>query len=328
MKRILMTTALVALTSTAAFAESHAASGSDMNATMQYETQEGMQINASDLMGKTVYMAREGSADNVDLTDLTEVPDTWQDVADVTDILINADGQLESIVLDAGGFLGMGETRKTVALDTLKFVADQDDENEYFVVYTGDKQMLEDTNDYDSAAMEADGYTSASTQMEQAASDDTMTSEETAENEATQTETEQSDMASNEEADVAETDMAANDEATTTEETASNDAMPLDRDAMTKASLANMTADDLEGTAIYGSENDRVGEIGDLILAEGGQIEKVIVDVGGFLGLGERHVAMNLTDIELMQTENGALTGYISMTEEEIENMQEWEEAK
>ncbi|MGR3484301.1 MAG: PRC-barrel domain-containing protein [Paracoccaceae bacterium] len=40
------------------------------------------------------------------------------------------------------------------------------------------------------------------------------------------------------------------------------------------------------------AEWDRVGEIGDMIIGVDGSLQAVILDIGGFLGLGEREVAI------------------------------------
>lgn len=280
MKRFMMTTALVALTSTPMMAT--AQTGGVLIIDPQYQTSPGMEIMVSNLMGKTVYIAGRGADPNMDLMDITDVPSTWADAADVTDIMVDANGEVRSIVLDAGGFLGLGETEKVVRLENLKFVADGDDEGEYFVLYTGSKQLLDDSEDYDSTMMEQDGYRSAMGAGEPVTDGNNMTS----------------------------TDNLIT--------------APMDRATLTKASLMNVTTAELDGTAIYGSSDERVGEIGEMVFAEGGMIDKVIVDVGGFLGLGEHHVAMNLSEIDLMQQENGTLVGYVSMTEEQLEGLEEW----
>jgi len=189
--------------------------------------------------------------------------------------MIDSDGQLGSIVLDVGGFLGMGETEKSVRVENLMFVADGDDEGEYFVVYTGSRQLLEDSDDHESTMMQQSGYQSAIDSRD-------------FDNEFAKS--------------------------------------PTARVAMSEASIAELSVDDLEGTPIYGTGDSRLGEIGEMVLAEDGRIAHVIVDVGGFLGLGERHVAMKLGDIALIEDESGTMVGYVSMTKEQIEAMDEWKQ--
>ncbi len=51
-------------------------------------------------------------------------------------------------------------------------------------------------------------------------------------------------------------------------------------------------ASKLIGATVYNDNNQRVGKIGDLIIAPDGSISVAILDVGGFLGVASRHVAI------------------------------------
>jgi sporulation protein YlmC with PRC-barrel domain len=51
-------------------------------------------------------------------------------------------------------------------------------------------------------------------------------------------------------------------------------------------------ASKLIGASVYNDNNQKVGKIGDLIIAPDGSISVAILDVGGFLGLASRHVAI------------------------------------
>jgi hypothetical protein len=51
-------------------------------------------------------------------------------------------------------------------------------------------------------------------------------------------------------------------------------------------------ASKLIGATVYNEANQRVGKIGDLIVAPDGSISVAVLDVGGFLGMASRHVAI------------------------------------
>jgi hypothetical protein len=53
-----------------------------------------------------------------------------------------------------------------------------------------------------------------------------------------------------------------------------------------------MLASDLRGTEVRGANNEDVGDINDILLGRDGRIVAVIVGVGGFLGIGEKNVAI------------------------------------
>jgi len=48
----------------------------------------------------------------------------------------------------------------------------------------------------------------------------------------------------------------------------------------------------LVGASVYGPDNSSIGEIDDVLIAQNGQIHAVVVGVGGFLGVGQKDVAL------------------------------------
>jgi sporulation protein YlmC with PRC-barrel domain len=49
---------------------------------------------------------------------------------------------------------------------------------------------------------------------------------------------------------------------------------------------------DLVGQYVYNPKDENIGKIGDLILDQNGQVSAVVIDVGGFLGIGANEVAV------------------------------------
>jgi hypothetical protein len=56
----------------------------------------------------------------------------------------------------------------------------------------------------------------------------------------------------------------------------------------------------LVGLNVYSNDDD-IGEINDLIVGQNGQIEAVVIGVGGFLGLGEHDVAVPFNQVKFME---------------------------
>jgi sporulation protein YlmC with PRC-barrel domain len=52
------------------------------------------------------------------------------------------------------------------------------------------------------------------------------------------------------------------------------------------------------GLKVYNDKNENVGSINDLLLDKSGNIKAVVLGVGGFLGVGERLVAVNFDKIK------------------------------
>lgn len=96
----------------------------------------------------------------------------------------------------------------------------------------------------------------------------------------------------------------------------------------TAVELATLTMDDLDGAPLYGADNERIGEVSQGVLADDGlRISGVVLEVGGFLGLGEHEVLLELENVQFVRSDMGGdIRAYVDMTEEEIEAMPEWEQ--
>jgi sporulation protein YlmC with PRC-barrel domain len=52
---------------------------------------------------------------------------------------------------------------------------------------------------------------------------------------------------------------------------------------------------------IYNPSDEKIGEISDVLVAKDGKIDAFIVSVGGFLGIGEKHVAVPFNAVHATQ---------------------------
>ncbi len=66
-----------------------------------------------------------------------------------------------------------------------------------------------------------------------------------------------------------------------------------------------MRASKLIGASIYDVQNENIGSVQDLILSRGGEVSAVVIDVGSFLGMGGKYVAVSMNDLK---TTNDRLT--------------------
>ena len=74
------------------------------------------------------------------------------------------------------------------------------------------------------------------------------------------------------------------------------------------------------GLAVYNSANERIGDINDLILGPDGKISKVVIGVGGFLGMGEKLVALDFGDLQLNRDSDGSMRATVSSSKETLES--------
>jgi hypothetical protein len=90
---------------------------------------------------------------------------------------------------------------------------------------------------------------------------------------------------------------------------------------------AELTSENLEGTTVYGAEDANVGDIGDVVLTKDGKVDAIIIDVGGFLGIGEKQVAVGMDALKFMQDEDGDRYLYTTFTKEQLDAQPAYDEA-
>ena len=62
-----------------------------------------------------------------------------------------------------------------------------------------------------------------------------------------------------------------------------------------------MSASDYIGKRVYDTAGNDIGEVNDLIISEDGKVQATILGVGGFLGIGEKDVAVPVTSVEMVK---------------------------
>ena len=82
---------------------------------------------------------------------------------------------------------------------------------------------------------------------------------------------------------------------------------------------AHVLANDLDDEDIYGLNDEEVGEVEDVILNMDGTVAAVVVEVGGFLGIGEKDVLVSWDAIEMVQDGNDLRLVAPGLTREALE---------
>ncbi len=73
------------------------------------------------------------------------------------------------------------------------------------------------------------------------------------------------------------------------------------------------------GSTVYDMHNSDIGSVKDLIIDKDGRVAAAVVDVGTFLGMGGKYVAVPLSDIK---TDNNRLT--LDMTKEQLKQARQY----
>ncbi|OCX61103.1 hypothetical protein BFP70_16795 [Thioclava sp. SK-1] len=324
MKKLLATTALgllVAMPVTAQTASTDTSVQADATTKMAtssdtfYEGVSGA-VMASDFIGKRVYAAETGADDT---TEYTEADANWDDIGEISDVIISTDGDVEAVLVDVGGFLGIGEKTVAVNLSSLDMVSDGDDADDYFIVMTGNRQALEDAPafnpDWDEMkAGMGEAVDTAQTKAAAAGAAVGAAADNAGDKIASATD-KAADWTKEQAADAeAAMDNAGDDVAATADD------MTTD---MMSADWSDMTAEELTGETIYGANDEKVGTVDEVVVDDQMKVTDVIVDVGGFLGLGAKQVALTPDQLELMQSDTG-ITVHVSATEDELKAMPEY----
>ncbi|ASS54253.1 PRC-barrel domain-containing protein [Rhizobium leguminosarum] len=88
---------------------------------------------------------------------------------------------------------------------------------------------------------------------------------------------------------------------------------------LTEQSPDQVSANTYIGQSVYNGNNESIGSVNDLILKKDGGFVAAIVGVGGFLGIGEKNVAVPMEKITVAQnTQDGSVKLTTSETSESL----------
>ena len=313
MKALLLTTALAAGFALPAMAQ---------DAASPFQTEAaGPSISASEVIGARIYASEAA----LDADAYAGVQEGWEDIGEVNDIILGRDGTVDAVLVDIGGFLGMGERQVAVDMSALKVVQDDaTDADDWFLVLQSDRATLEGAPEYviPGAQPVAEGDANADpaatdTTAQGTATDEAVAESATAEGtEGVGNATDTTMPADTQAADGTAVEGAA-DTAAATEGamTLPEGYAPVEREML--------TAEMLTGADVRDPSDASIAEVSDLVLTGEGQVTDVVLDVGGFLGIGARTVAIPMDRLTVAQTEGGAVRIWVDMTKEELEALPE-----
>ena len=209
--------------------------------------------------------------------------DNAERIGEVNDIILGANGTGEAVLLGVGGFLGMGEKDIAIDFDRLNWVSRNGDN--WLTVEAG-KAELEGAPAYDRAKLQSaaqtmpiDGATAPSA------------------------------VATNQ----------GGIEAATPDTMVDKSATAATKETYQTVDRGTLSTKDLIGTRVYGPDDKDLGEISEVIVSTDGAVEAYIVDVGGFLGMSEKPVAIDAAQLEVLRASNGSMIIRTPFTQERLE---------
>jgi sporulation protein YlmC with PRC-barrel domain len=85
-----------------------------------------------------------------------------------------------------------------------------------------------------------------------------------------------------------------------------------------------MRASKLIGTKVVNTANETVGDVNEIVLGKDGKVAAVIIGVGGFLGMGEREVAVGFDSIRMSRDQNRNLVLTLNASKDALKKAPEW----
>ncbi|TVQ98026.1 MAG: hypothetical protein EA399_11585 [Desulfovibrionales bacterium] len=86
----------------------------------------------------------------------------------------------------------------------------------------------------------------------------------------------------------------------------------------TQVDVAELTLDELHGADVYDEAHEVIANVTEVLLGSDDQPDRLVIDVGGFLGIGARSVAFDTDELEFYKGPADDLRVYIPMTEDEL----------
>ncbi len=334
MKKLMLTTAIVAVTSFGAYTLS---TDTTYGQTTSADSQMVPAFLVSDFSGKNLYTLDIDEARNLrdrenvegrSRWDQTQMRwessqtfvahrDRWENIGNIGDVVMTADGEIHGVLIDVGGFLGIGARTVKVDLDHLYFVLDDDGANggwfgdtadDFFIVAAMTKAELEGLAEFDAdqlrSGLERRGYEDRRDEPGETMDQDGQVEER-----------EGRDAAVTEEQELDEQEAMQQDQQARTQAPEGYELMAQDQ----------RTADMLIGADVYDGENQQIGTVQDLVLDEN-EVSHLVIDIGGFLGLGEHRVALQHQEVDIFWSDqDGNVRVQVPMTQQELEQMPEHE---
>jgi hypothetical protein len=100
------------------------------------------------------------------------------------------------------------------------------------------------------------------------------------------------------------------------------------RQFITQQSSDQWLATRFKGTDVIGSNNERIGDVTDMLIDQQGRVVAYIVGVGGFLGIGQKDVALSPNAFQVQPaTDRDETKLKLSMTRDELKNAPEFKAA-
>lgn len=287
-------------------------------------------IYGSELIGAEVFVTDEEVVALV----VESQPEHWESIGQIEDFLLSMEGEFLGVLLDVGQFLETDARMVVIGIEDLRFVkvmevpeerdpeaepmVEERGEGEVLIVLTATREELEQAPVYEGRTgmdqlerepvepAEPEEPAEAEEPVEPAEPEEPVEAEEPVEEEEPVAEPEVERVPAEEDPRVGVGEPG---------------------EEFERVEWTALTVEDLQRAEVYDRFDQRVSGISDILLsADGQQVEAVLIDVGGFLGIGARTVAIDMERLDILyDAQTDDIRVYLDMTEEELEAMPEFQ---
>ncbi len=242
----------------------------------------------------------------------------WDDIGTISNVIMGQDGKAVAVLVDVGGFLGIGS--HTVALDwnALKFVPETKTRNphDFYVTVMATKTELKKAPAFDQAAWEGQAKGQNANNQQQGNANATANGNAAGTQTAVVTQNQPANQ--NQQA-------KQNQQANQNQQAAGNNGQrQINLKGYTRVQTTDLTASELEGAPVYDANNKEIGSVSKLIIAPDKKtIKEAVIDVGGWLGIGAKPVAVPMNELQILSKGKNTkdLRVYLTQTKAQLKQM-------
>lgn len=222
------------------------------------------------------------------------VNDNAQEIGTINDMVVTPGLGVSAVVIGVGGFLGVGEKNVAMDFDQLQYLERADGTRRWVLATTADELRQAPAFIWEDS-VEATGTPPISREQQQ-------------------------------------DQLIDNPNATPIDPKLTSDqperpiiATPPTQSGMSAVDRNTLSADQLVGIPVYGINDQQIGTISDVVLTPQGNSDAVIVDVGGFLGIGAKPVAIAFENLTFSTDTGGTRYLFLNTAREQLENQPTYE---
>lgn len=94
---------------------------------------------------------------------------------------------------------------------------------------------------------------------------------------------------------------------------------------LSKQERSDWLSSNLVGLSVVNANNESIGSITDMIADENGKVVGVLIGAGGFLGIGQKDVAIRFEDLKLARDQDDNVTALVDISQDTLASAPDYE---